>query len=402
MGAKSLFGGRFEDNGHRIRKETMNVFIETVQKYSGGYLSYLRGLLSSNAIPHYVNVFINCSSKMAEDIGKVDGNVKIIFDDSPKFSVISTRKFQKERLPIIIRDHKIDLIFNSSSAMNFLHPSKIPVVTMCLNVHPFCPKEVKRYRYGKFRAKLEILKWVMIKSFERADGVIFHSQYAQQLISQYVSTKRNVVIPTGIREEFYQAPRKVCFNRDSPVNLLYVSSVFLYKHQWHVIAGVEILRNLTGRDIRLRLLGDGEPLAMRKLRKSLESIGNPNYIEYLDNLPVPYKKLTTEYKNCDIFVFASSCENLPNNLLEGMAAGIPIACSNSLPMPDILKDGAEFFNPENPDSIAEALNRLIDHPLLAFDKAKRAYELSNEFTWKRCIKDTFSFFQDVLDEREAK
>lgn len=380
----------------------MNVFIETVQKYSGGYLSYLKGLLSSNAVPHYVRVFVNCSSKMAEDIGKVDGNVQIIIDDSPKSSVISTRKFQKERLPRLIKDHNIDLIFNSSSSMDFLHLSKIPVVTMCLNVHPFCPKEVKRYRYGKFRVKLEILKWVMIKSFERADGVIFHSQYAQHLISQYASTKKNVVIPTGIREEFYQTPRKVCFNRDSPLNLLYVSSVFLYKHQWHVIAGVEKLRNLTGRDIRLRLLGDGEPLAMRKLRKSLESIGNPYYIEYLDDLPVPYKKLTAEYKNCDIFVFASSCENLPNNLLEGMAAGIPIACSNSLPMPDILKDGAEYFNPENPDSIAEALNRLIDHPLVAFEKAKRAYELSNEFTWKRCIKGTFSFFQDVLDERQAK
>ena len=108
----------------------MNVFIETVQKYSGGYLSYIKGLLSSNAVPHYVRVFVNCSSKMAEDIGKVDGNVQIIIDVSPKSSIISTRKFQKERLPRLIKDHKIDLIFNSSSAMNFLHPSKIPVVTM--------------------------------------------------------------------------------------------------------------------------------------------------------------------------------------------------------------------------------------------------------------------------------
>ena len=380
----------------------MNVFIETVQKYSGGYLSYLKGLLTSSAVPNYVMVFVNCSSKMAEDIGKVDGNVQIIIDDSPKYSVISTRKFQKERLPRLIKDHKIDLIFNSSSAMNFLHPSKIPVVTMCLNVHPFCPKEVKRYRYGKFRVKLEILKWVMIKSFERADGVIFHSQYAQHLISQFASTKKNVVIPTGIREEFYHTPRKVSFNGNVPVNLLYVSSVFLYKHQWHVVAGVEKLRNLTGRDVRLRLLGSGEPQAMRKLRQSLDSIGNPDYIEFLDDLPVPYKELTDEYKNCDIFVFASSCENLPNNLLEGMAAGIPIACSNSAPMPDILKDGAEYFDPEDSDSIAESLSKLMDHPPRAFEKAKRAYELSREFTWERCTKGTFGFFQDILNERVVK
>ena len=373
----------------------MNIFIETVQKYSGGYLSYLKGLLSSNAVPPYVRVFVNCSSKMAKDIGKVDGNVQIIIDASPKSSVISTRKFQKERLPRLIKDHKIDLIFNSSSAMNFLHPSKIPVVTMCLNVHPFCPKEVKRYRYGKFRVKLEILKWVMIKSFERADGVIFHSRYAQHLISQFASTKKNVVIPTGIRKEFYHTPRKVSFNGNVPVNLLYVSSVFLYKHQWHVIAGVEKLRNLTGRDIRLRLLGDGEPQAMRKLRKSLESIGNPYYIEYLDDLPVPYKKLTAEYKNCDIFVFASSCENLPNILIEKMAMGLPIACSNRGPMPEILGEAGEYFDPEQPIDISRALRVLINSAKLRKEKAIASHHLAKGYSWESCANDTFAFLSEI-------
>ena len=375
----------------------MNVFIETIQRYSGGYLTYLKGLLSSNVIPPHIKVFVNCSSSLAEDLGRLDDNVKIIAGDSQRSSIIFRQKFQKDRLNCLIKDYKIDVFYNPSSTMNFVRPSGVPTVTMCLNVHPFSPAEVKRYRYGKLWWKLEVLKRVMKKSFEKADGVIFHSRYAQQLISRFASIKKDAVIPVGIRNEFYQAPRKVSFNGTGPINLLYVSSVFLYKHQWHVVAGIEKLRKKTGRDIRIRLLGNGEPVATAKLQDSLQSAGNPDYIKFLDDLPVPYKKLPDEYKSCDIFVFASSCENLPNNLLEGMASGVPIACSNTEPMPDILQDGGEYFSPEDPDSIADGLSNLIGDSSGAFEKAKRAYELSREYTWERCSQDTFLFLQGVLD-----
>lgn len=48
-----------------------------------------------------------------------------------------------------------------------------------------------------------------------------------------------------------------------------------------------------------------------------------NYMGLID-----HDKLTDIYKNADGFVFASSCENQPIILLEAMAAGLPIACSN--------------------------------------------------------------------------
>ena len=66
-------------------------------------------------------------------------------------------------------------------------------------------------------------------------------------------------------------------------------------------------------------------------------------------------------------------------------------------MPDILQDGGEYFSPEDPDSIADGLSNLIGDSSGAFEKAKRAYELSREYTWERCSQDTFRFLQGVLD-----
>jgi len=281
--------------------------------------------------------------------------------------------------------------------MNFLPKNKIPVVTTCLNVHPFSSDEVKRYGKSRFRIKLEIMKLVMIRSFRGADGVIFHSNYAKKLISKNVVPKRDVIIPVGIGDDFFQIPVNNGIDKKKQIKILYVSSVFLYKHHWHVINGVEKLRNTSGLDLRLKLIGNGEPLAMKKLNSCLELLNYPDYIEFLDNLPTPFEGISEEYKKCDIFVFASSCENLPNNLLEAMAAGNPIACSKVSPMLDILGDAAEYFYPENPDSIAECLSRIIENPMNAFKKAKRAQDISKEYTWKKCTEQTFQFFADVIE-----
>ena len=56
----------------------------------------------------------------------------------------------------------------------------------------------------------------------------------------------------------------------------------------------------------------------------------------------------------DLFIFASSCENLPITMLEAMASGIPICCSNRGPMPEVLGREGCYFDPEVPASIALA------------------------------------------------
>ena len=70
---------------------------------------------------------------------------------------------------------------------------------------------------------------------------------------------------------------------------------------------------------------------------------------------VPHEQLNAHYAAANLCVFASSCENMPNILLEGMASGLPIACSNRGPMSEILGDAGLYFDPEVVDSIAEAI-----------------------------------------------
>jgi glycosyltransferase involved in cell wall biosynthesis len=87
---------------------------------------------------------------------------------------------------------------------------------------------------------------------------------------------------------------------------------------------------------------------------------------------------------------------MPNILLEAMASGLPIASSDRGPMPEILKDGGVYFNPENIHSISGAINKLFQFKGVRVDKSNLAFKYSQEYTWERCANSTFSFISKSL------
>ena len=85
--------------------------------------------------------------------------------------------------------------------------------------------------------------------------------------------------------------------------------------------------------------------------------------------------------------------------LEGMAAGLPIECSNHGPMPEILGDFGVYFDPENPQEIAKSIRLLIESPELRAEKAKAAYTLAQQYSWKRCASETFAFLATTTSSK---
>ena len=114
---------------------------------------------------------------------------------------------------------------------------------------------------------------------------------------------------------------------------------------------------------------------------------------------MPFPKLHELLRAADLFVFASSCENMPNVLLEGMAAGLPIACSNRGPMPEVLGDTGVHFDPERPDEIASALRRLAEDDALRRRLAAAASERARQFSWERCARETLAFVAQTAKAR---
>jgi glycosyltransferase involved in cell wall biosynthesis len=182
--------------------------------------------------------------------------------------------------------------------------------------------------------------------------------------------------------------------------VLYVSIVDQYKHQWHVVEAVAALRK-QGFPIVLDLVGPAYPPALIRLNQTIDRLDfERRWVHY--HGAIPFTELHLRYAQADLGLFASSCENMPNILLETMASGLPIACSNRGPMPEVLGQAGVFFNPEQPEDIALALRKLIESSQTRTELAHASYARVQEYSWLRCADETFRFLVGVIQKRKKE
>jgi glycosyltransferase involved in cell wall biosynthesis len=101
-------------------------------------------------------------------------------------------------------------------------------------------------------------------------------------------------------------------------------------------------------------------------------------------------------KKMDLGVFASSCENLPISLIEKMASGLPIACSNKKPMTEILERNSVYFNPENVGEIYKSILTLLSSNEIKKKFSKNGILLAKKYSWKKTSKQTFKFLEKFI------
>ncbi len=274
-----------------------------------------------------------------------------------------------------------------------------PFVTMSRNMQPFELPELRRHGWSPVAVRLRLLRHLQADSFRRADGLIFLTRYARDVITPLVESvpEMTTIIPHGVDSRFMREPRgqvpAADFNSERPFRILYVSIVNVYKHQWHVAEAVARLRT-QDLPVTLDLVGPAYPPALTRLRKTLRCLGPAaQYIYYRG--PAERTALPAFYANADLCLFASSCENMPNILLEGMASGLPVACSNRGPMPEVLGSAGVYFDPEDPGDIARAVQALMESADLRRTLAAQSFARAQSYSWERCAKETLAFLARV-------
>lgn len=266
-----------------------------------------------------------------------------------------------------------------------------PAVTMSRDMLSYEPGEIQRFGFGRARLRLALLRHVQNRSLRGSDGVIFLTSHAARVIqSSCGPLSRVALIPHGVAPAFKrQEPRPWPGKNESPVLCLYVSNTDMYKHQWTVVRAIARLRQ-RAYNVQLVLAGGGGGRARRLLDAEIALSDPAGRFVRCEGF-VPPARLPELLGRAHLFIFASSCENMPNTLVEAMAVGLPIACSNRGPMPEVLRDGGYYFDPEDAESIASSVARIIDDERLRVSIAGRAKALSEDYSWSRCADQTWEF-----------
>jgi glycosyltransferase involved in cell wall biosynthesis len=278
-----------------------------------------------------------------------------------------------------------------------------PCVVMSRDMLSFESGEIKRYSFSLKKLRLILLKYIQVWSLKKASGSIFLTNYASNVIQKYTGSLMNFkIIPHGVGENFRINIDKPLLYHDSNkiYKCIYVSNTAPYKHQWHVVEAISQLKH-KGYKVELLLVGGGEGPAQKKLENAIRIYDKKNKFiiqrDFIKHNEIPELLLKS-----DIFIFASTCENMPNTLIEGMASRLKIACSSKGPMPEVLKDGGYYFDPENPKSISDAIEKIINNQVESNEKAQKAQKYSLEYSWQRCATETFNFLKYTYQIEKTK
>lgn len=271
-----------------------------------------------------------------------------------------------------------------------------PFVAISRNMLPFQPEEARRYGVSWQRLRLLLLRHAQTRTFRNAAAAIFLTEFARDTIEHVTGplSGRIEIIPHGVAEMFRAEARTTpAPSATHPLRWLYVSTVNMYKHQWNVVEAAARLRQ-EGIPVELTLVGDGYGPAMRRLDEAMRAADPTGvFVRYVSSMP--RAELAAAYHSAGAFVFASTCENMPNTLVEAMASGLPIVCSDKEPMRGILRDAGVYCDVESVDDLAAAMRRVsLDGPLR--DRlAKRAARLADGFSWARCAARTIGLLADT-------
>lgn len=309
--------------------------------------------------------------------------------------------WQQTLFPSILRKSGADILFSPGGTVPAV--VRLPAVVLMQNLLPFDPAAIGTYpALSPFRAKMALLRRLQSDSMKSAGGVIFLTEFAKKTLLAFApeARGRSSVIPHGIEDRFFLQPRPQrppeAFSAEKPFRLLYVSMIDNYKHQVEVAEAAAILRG-RGRPVEVSFIGvqRSDAYLAQFLSKTRALDPGGKFLFYRGG--VPFSSIHELYPACDLAVFASSCENLPNILLEAMASGTPVISSNRGPMPEVLGPGGTYFNPEAPAEIAAAAAAMMDDKTLRERSAAGAYVLARAYSWERCAGDTLAFIRSVFE-----
>lgn len=383
----------------------MKLGINASRARSGGAKSHLIGILSSvnPSSFGFKEIHVWSYKDLLKSLPNKSWLVKHVVKEADK-SILNQIWWEYRSLPIELNKKNCDILLNvdAGSVCQFK-----PYVTMSRDMLSYEPGQMNKYGYTFSFLRLIAIKYIQNSSLKNSTGAIFLTRYAARIIQQSSGLIKNIAfIPHGVSDKFrVKAARKVFpKKKDRSIRCLYVSNIAPYKNQWHVIRATKILRD-KGFNLELTLtcggFDDGHEASMDLLKKEL-IISDPSntFVKIIGF--VNQDKLPNLFKKADIFIFASSCENMPNTLIEAMSSGLPIACSNKGPMPEILKNAGAYFDPENPKMIARAMKKLITDEKFRLKVAEESLILSKMYSWKRCSEETFTFINKVAKKYRSK
>lgn len=376
----------------------MRIAISALSAVGGGGVTYFQNLFPALArldTQNEYHIFIPQGHPLISSVVRPN----FVFHECLAKNQSAIKRFLWEQFMLSqeLKKWKIDVLFTAKNLNVFFAPCK--TVIAIRNTEPF------KYREYQNDWKLNVMSWIRWQltqwSVRKADHVVAVSQTVREALRERfpgIENKvsvvyngnpiqnpiQNGITPIGIRREnYYTQPY-----------ILTASKFVAYANQLNLVDAYA--RMCTKNQSTPLLFFAGGVLDKKyfaKVKKLIIAHGIDDRVRILGLLP--HDRLMELMCSAAAFVFPSTLEACPHTLIEAMACGVPIATSNTPPMPEICTNAAVYFNSQNPQDIAEKIEQILADQVVRRRLRSAGLARAKFFTWDKTAQQLVKIFTNL-------
>jgi glycosyltransferase involved in cell wall biosynthesis len=360
----------------------INIVIDASRNRSGGSIIYLINFIKNlNLETTKIEKVILFSYKSL--LKKIPNRPFLIKYSHPflEKNILFQLIWQMICLPNFLKKKSNNILFTTDSTSFCKYK---PSIIFNQDILGFDKEVLKQIPFGLFKFRIYLIRLVQIWAMNNASKVIFLSKFSKKIISSYLRKNLDYkIIYHGIDKKLLKLGQKKVnvlqwdYKKKDKIQLIYVSPLDPYKNHLIVAKAYSKLKKKY-KNLEIKFVG-----SYKHNIKLYNNIINSELLVTKKNFvgDVSHKKVLNYIYNSDIYIFASSSETFGISLVEGMTLGLPIVCSNKSSLPEILKDGGIYFNPNNDYQLVYQIEKFIKDKNFRKIKSKRALNLSSRYRW---------------------
>lgn len=307
-------------------------------------------------------------------------------------AILGDEQWEQLRLPLLLRELRPDVYFAPTSVVPAIRccPTVAVVYDLGFLLHPeFHDPALRQY----------LRKWVP-PSARNADAVIAMTEHVRGDVARLleVAEDRTFIVPGAPDEAFRSAVseaqvQELCrsLGLRQPF-VLCVSSSELNKNLPRLIAAYAQARAV-GTDGWQLVLAGPAGAAEPQVEAALRALGHETNVVRLGF--VAEELLPALCHACSVFAFPSLFEGFGLPVLETMAAGKPVLCSNIGAVAEVAGHAALTVDVQSIEAMATGLGSLMSDASLRDDLGGRARQRAAEFTWDQSSRRLLDVFDQL-------
>jgi len=286
--------------------------------------------------------------------------------------------------------HRLDLLHSPDFIPPRFGAGRTVITVHDLNfVHfpEFLTADSLRYYAGQ-------IEWAI----DRADHILADSHQTRQDLLQHLNAPPDKVTTVHLAadEQFRPLSDLPVLQRYhlSPGYILFVGTLEPRKNIPTLLAAYRILLDRNATEAPLVLVGRRGWLA-EGIFETLDTLQLDRQVRILDDV-MGLESLVQLYNGAGLLVIPSFYEGFGLPVLEAMACHTPVLAADRGSLPEIVGEAGLLINPEDPEELAAAIERILHDDLLRADLIEKGRVQAAKFTWVETARQTLQVYRQVL------